>query len=289
MGFFGLFLVFFSTLCLQVGNRLGFWGGFSCFVSFTWCQLFAWLIREAIFRLPPAAVVWCFFLCHWHLWSVLSFFATGVCVRSLSFMAFSAVGIRVRLFVFALSAFVSGYQCISQFLVSWCALAACQLHPWRFELDFFASQLPCGQPYKFRFEANPIWYSAIKFMKLHSAKCSLHKWAWLRRSIKVRSFELYKFDPFLPHSGSIPQELVHSYALGCLWVVTVCCNTVGWHGRSFCRPHAYTFNEQSKMATTQTPQTDVISEKVTWLMENPIQKIKLIKNQHKNNLYFLFH
>ena len=119
-----------------------------------------------------------FFLCHRHLWSVLSFFATDICVQSLSFMAFSDVGIRVRLFVFAMLALVSGYhnQCISQFLVSCCALAARQLHPWRFELDLFASRLPCGQPYKFRFEANPIWYSAIKFTKLHSAKCSIHKW-----------------------------------------------------------------------------------------------------------------
>ena len=158
-----------------------------------------------------------FFLCHRHLWSVLSFFATGICVQSLSFTDFSAVDIRVRLFVFALLALVSGYQCISQFLVSCCALAACQLHPWRFELELFSSRLPCGQPYKFRFEANPIWYSAIKFTKSQSVKCSLHKWASLRRSIgKVSSFELYKFHPFSPHSGSIPRELVHNYALGCL-------------------------------------------------------------------------
>ena len=139
-------------------------------------RLLACLIRAAIFRLPSAFVVWSFFLCHRHLWSVLSFFATGICVRSLSFTAFSAVGIRVRLFVFALLALVSGYQCISQFFVSCCDLSACQLHPWRFELDFFPSRLPCGQPYKFRFEANPIWYSTIKFTQLHSAKCSLHKW-----------------------------------------------------------------------------------------------------------------
>ena len=33
---------------------------------------------------------------------------------------------------------------------------------------------------------------------------------------KVSSFELYKFDPFSPHSGSIPRELVHSHALSCL-------------------------------------------------------------------------
>ena len=59
-----------------------------------------------------------------HLWSVLSFFATGICVQSLSFTAFSAVGVSVRPFVFALLVLVSGYQCISQFLVSCCALAA---------------------------------------------------------------------------------------------------------------------------------------------------------------------
>ena len=54
-------------------------------------------------------------------------------------MAFPAVGIHVRLFVFALLVLVSGHQCISQFLVSCCALAAHQLHPWRFELEFFPS------------------------------------------------------------------------------------------------------------------------------------------------------
>ena len=89
-------------------------------------------------------MVWSFFLCHRHLWSVLSFFAIGICVQSLSFTAFSAVGIvgiRVRLFVFALLALVSGYQCISQFLEPCCALAARQLHLWRFELDFFSKSV----------------------------------------------------------------------------------------------------------------------------------------------------
>ena len=120
-------------------QSFGFYGGFRCFflLSFGQCQLFACLSRAAIFRLPPAFVVWFFFLCHRHLWSVLSFFDTGICVRSLSFTVFSAVGIRVRLFVFAFLALVSGYQYISQFLVSCCALAARQLHPWRFELEFF--------------------------------------------------------------------------------------------------------------------------------------------------------
>ena len=32
--------------------------------------------------------------------------------------------------------------------------------------------------------------------------------------------------------------------------------------RAFCQPHTNTFNEQSKMATALTPQTDVTSETV---------------------------
>ena len=138
MWFGGVF--FFSTWCLQIGNRLGFWGGFSCFVSFIWCQLFACLIRAVIFRLPPNGliflslpqtfVVFIFFLCH-----------LGICVQSLSFTAFSAIGIRVRLFVFALLALVSGYQCIS-ILVSCCALAAHQLHLGDSNWNFFQVSYP---------------------------------------------------------------------------------------------------------------------------------------------------
>jgi len=93
---------------------------------------------------------------------------------------------------------------------------------------------------------------------------------------------------------SIPRELVHSYALGCLWVVTVFCKTVGRLVRAFCRPHAYTFNEQSKMATVLTPQTDVTSEKVTWLMEIPRQqsrpayrKINRLKTNINISLFFI--
>ena len=104
-------------------------------------------------------------------------------------------------------------------------------------------------------------------------------------------FELYKFDPFSPHSGSIPRELVHSYAWGCLWVVTVCCNTVGQHGRAFCRPHAYTVNEQSKMATSDLRRTDspdwrhfreshVTDGEPETAVSASLQKIKSIKNQH---------
>ena len=63
------------------------------------------------------------------------------------------------------------------------------------------------------------------------------------------------------------------------------------------------FTEESKMATARTPQTDVTSRKVTWLMGSShlidgepetvvsasLQKIKSIKNPIKKNYYFLFH
>ena len=110
-------LVVFFCVCVFVFHRMlagrqpfGILRWFQLFVSFIWCQLFACLIRAANFRLLPAFVVWSFFLCHRHLWSVLSFFATGICVQSLSFTAFSALGIRVRHFVFALLALVSWFR-----------------------------------------------------------------------------------------------------------------------------------------------------------------------------------
>ena len=51
----------------------------------------------------------------------------------------------------------------------------------------------------------------------------------VRRSKKIRSFELYKFNPLSPHCGLIARELVHCYTWGRLRIVTVCGNTVGWH------------------------------------------------------------
>ena len=47
-------------------------------------------------------------------------------------------------------------------------LCACCLSASSLEIrtGIFPSRLLCGQPYKFRFEANPIWYSAIKFTKI---------------------------------------------------------------------------------------------------------------------------
>ena len=51
----------------------------------------------------------------------------------------------------------------------------------------------------------------------------------IRHSKKVRSFELYKFNPLSPHCGLIARELVHCYTWGCLRIVTVRGNTVGQH------------------------------------------------------------
>ena len=42
-------------------------------------------------------------------------------------------------------------------LLDCCDLVMCF---WRFEVEFFPSRLPCGQSYKFRFEAKTTWYSA---------------------------------------------------------------------------------------------------------------------------------
>ena len=79
------------------------------------------------------------------------------------------------------------------------------------------------------FEANPMRYS-MGFAKSHSLKCTLHKWGGvMRRSKKVSSFELYKFNLLLPQCGSIARELVHCYTWGRLRIVTVRGNTVGRH------------------------------------------------------------
>ena len=51
----------------------------------------------------------------------------------------------------------------------------------------------------------------------------------MRRSKKVSSFELYKFNPLSPHWGSTAWELVHCYTWGRLRIVTGRGNTVGRH------------------------------------------------------------
>ena len=51
----------------------------------------------------------------------------------------------------------------------------------------------------------------------------------MRRSKKVSSFEIYKFNPLSPHCRSIARELVQCYTWGHLRIVTVHSNTVGQH------------------------------------------------------------
>ena len=51
----------------------------------------------------------------------------------------------------------------------------------------------------------------------------------MQRNKKVSLFELYKFNPLLPHCGSIARELMRCYTWGRLRIVTVCGNTVGRH------------------------------------------------------------
>ena len=51
----------------------------------------------------------------------------------------------------------------------------------------------------------------------------------VQHSKKVRLFELYKFNPLLPHCGSVARELVHCYTWGHVRIVTVRGNTVGRH------------------------------------------------------------
>ena len=78
----------------------------------------------------------------------------------------------------------------------------------------------------------PFWYAVFrKVCEIILSEVLTTQMDVMRRSIKVSSFHLKCTN--LVHfclRGSIPQELVHSYILGCLWIVIVCCNTVGRHG-----------------------------------------------------------
>ena len=72
---------------------------------------------------------------------------------------------------------------------------------------------------------------SMGFAKSHWLKCSLHNVVWCGTARKSWLFELllYKFNPLLPHCGSIAWELMHCYTWGHLWIVTVHGNTVSRH------------------------------------------------------------
>ena len=59
--------------------------------------------------------------------------------------------------------------------------------------------------------------------------------------------------------------------------------------KAFCRPYAYTFNEQSKMATALTPQSEshVTDGEPETAVSASLQKIKSIKNQHTHLFIFI--
>ena len=78
------------------------------------------------------------------------------------------------------------------------------------------------------FEAKPMRYS-MGFAKLHSLKCSLHKWAWCSAARKSARLNCINSIHFRLTAGSIARELVLCYTWGRLRIVTVCGNTVGRH------------------------------------------------------------
>ena len=84
--------------------------------------------------------------------------------------------------------------------------------------------------FKFRFDMR---YS-IKSAKSHSAKCSLYKINGRdeaqHQSQLVWNAQIWSIftSQRVDSAGTL-----HGYVLGCLWIVTVCCNTVGRHGYSF--------------------------------------------------------
>ena len=87
------------------------------------------------------------------------------------------------------------------------------------------------QPYQFEparqdFERVMVFHG---FCEITLTEMLAMQMGMMQCSKKVRSFELYKFNPLSPHCGSIARELVHCYTWGRLRIVTVRGNTVGRH------------------------------------------------------------
>ena len=90
-------------------------------------------------------------------------------------------------------------------------------------LSFVLFQVFCSLHWCFLHRRKCCWLQTLhwcavfsKVWKTLSAKCSPHKWAWWGTASKSAHLILL--------------ELVHRYVLGCLWIVAVCCTTVGQHG-----------------------------------------------------------
>ena len=91
--------------------------------------------------------------------------------------------------------------------------------PTRIEPDQF-------EPVRQDFERVPVLHG---FCEIALTEVLATQWGVMWHSKKVRSFELYKFNPLLPHCGSFARELMHCYTWGHLRIVTVHGNTVGLH------------------------------------------------------------
>ena len=126
--------------------------------------------------------------------------------------------------------------------------------PWRFELEFFPSGLPCEQLYKFRFEANPIWYSAIKFTKspLSEVLATHMGVTVVQHQSQLSHFNCTNLTHFRLTSRFRGNSRIVMLWVACELLQFAAIQQAGMV-RAFCRSHAYTFNEQYKMATALTP------------------------------------
>ena len=89
-----------------------------------------------------------------------------------------------------------------------------RIHPYQFE------------PARQDFERVPVFHGVCE---ITLAEVLATQMGVMQRSKKVRSFELYKFNPLSPHCRLIARELMHCYTWGHLRIVTVHGNTVGRH------------------------------------------------------------
>ena len=137
-----------------------------------------------------------------------------------------------------------------------------KIQPYQFEPVRQDSERVPDAEHRVSFEANP---TAVFHGVCEIALTAVFaiQMGVMRRSKKVSSFELYKYNPLSPHCGSTARELVHCYTWGRLrllqFVATQQAGIV-----NFFVDHTHTqFTEESKMATALTPQTDVTSGKPT--------------------------
>ena len=81
------------------------------------------------------------------------------------------------------------------------------------ETDTLPERPTSIQPYQFEparqdFERVPVFHGIYEIALTEVLTTQM---GVMRHSKKVSSFELYKFNPLLPHCGSIARELVHCY------------------------------------------------------------------------------